>query len=192
MHQVQLPAAAAELLVEMMGPELGLIDQEIARLALVAADATISPDLVRRQVSSWRAKTTWGMLDFVLDGQVAAAMLELDRLLASGENPLGLLAQISASLRRLAAATRLLLQGEAAGRRITLSQALQQAGVRSFVVQKAERQLRRLGRARGGQLYDWLLEADLDLKGDSPLPPRSVLERLIIRLAAPQDAVSTR
>ena len=106
-------------------------------------------------------------------------MLQLDRLLASGENPIGLLAQISASLRRLAAATRLILQAEAAGRRIALRQALEQAGIRAFVLQKAERQLRRLGRQRGGQLYRWLLEADLDLKGDSTIPPH-ILERLVL------------
>ena len=141
--------------------------------------------MVSRMVGGWRAKTTWEMLDAALDGQTAAAMLQLDRLLASGENPVGLLAQISASLRRLAAATRLILQAEAAGRRIALRPALEQAGIRAFALQKAERQLRRLGRQRGGQLYRWLLEADLDLKGDSAIPPRHILERLVLRLAAP-------
>jgi DNA polymerase-3 subunit delta len=136
-------------------------------------------------VGGWRAKTTWEMLDAALDGQPAAAMQQLDRLLASGENPVGLLAQISASLRRLAAATRLVLQAEAAGRRVALRPALEQAGIRAFVLQKAEQQLRRLGRQRGGQLYRWLLEADLDLKGDSTIPPRHILERLVLRLAAP-------
>jgi hypothetical protein len=29
------------------------------------------------------------------------------------------------------------------------------------------------------------LEADLDLKGESAMPPRLILERLIVRLAAP-------
>jgi len=56
--------------------------------------------------------------------------------------------------------------------------------VNAFFLQKAETQLRRLGRQRGAQLYRWLLETDLALKGDSAMPPRLVLERLIIRLAA--------
>jgi DNA polymerase-3 subunit delta len=102
------------------------------------------------------------------------------------------LAQISASLRRLAAATRLVFQAEAAGHRAILSEALAQAGVRPFVIQKVERQLRRLGRARGSRLYRWLLEADLDLKGDSEMPPRLILERLILQLAAPQAEGVTR
>ncbi len=187
-HGVELPLAAAEMMVEAIGPELGLLDQELAKLAPMAgSDRKITPDLVGRMVGGWRTKTTWQMLDAALDGNVAAAMLQLDRLLTSGENPVGLLAQISASLRRLAAATRLILQAEPSGRRIALRQALEQAGVRPFVLQKAERQLRRLGRQRGGQLYPWLLEADLDLKGDSTIPPRLILERLVLRLAAPQE-----
>ena len=185
-HKVQLSPGAAEMLVELVEPELGLLDQELAKLALLAGgDKKITPDVVQKYVGSWRAKTTWEMLDLALDGKVPEALRQIDRLLASGEVPIGLLGQISSSLRRLAAATRLILRSEAAGRKIPLGSALQQAGVKPFVLQKAERQLRRLGRQRGSQLYRWLLETDLDLKGDSPMPPRLVLERLIVRLAAP-------
>ena len=180
------------MLVEMIGPELGLLDQELAKLALlVGADNTITPEMVGQSVGGWRAKTTWEMLDAALAGNVREAMTQLDRLLGSGETPVGLLAQISASLRRFAAATRLILQAEAAGRRIGIRAALEQAGIRPFVLQKAERQLRHLGRQRGAQLYDWLLEADLDLKGDSAMPPRLILERLIVRLAASKEAVGS-
>jgi DNA polymerase-3 subunit delta len=119
-------------------------------------------------------------------------MLQLDRILASGEQPVGLLGQISASLRRLAAATRLIIQAEAGRRRVSLGDALGQAGIRSFVLQKSERQLRLLGRQRGAQLYRWLLEADLDLKGDSAMPPRLILERLIVRIASRQQTIATR
>ena len=189
-HQVQLPQAAAETLVEIVGPELGLLDQELAKLALLTGpDRKITAELVSRSVGGWRSKTAWEMLDAALAGNAHDALVQLDRLLASGESPIGVLGQISASLRRFAAATRLVLQAEAAGRRPQLQPALQQAGIRSFVLQKAQQQLRRLGRQRGSQLYDWLLQADLDLKGASALPPRLVLERLIIRLAAPREAV---
>jgi DNA polymerase-3 subunit delta len=127
-----------------------------------------------------------------MDGHVADAMLQLDRLLSSGEQPIGILGQISASLRRFAAATRLVLQAETAGRRASLREVLQQAGVKPFVLQRAERQIRQLGRQRGGQLYRWLLQADLDLKGESTMPPRVILERLIVRLAATQEPAGKR
>jgi DNA polymerase-3 subunit delta len=189
-HNLLLSAAAADALVELIGSELGLLDQELAKLAVTLGEGKrITPELVVRYVGGWRAKTAWEMLDAALDGKVPEAMQQIERLLASGEQPVGILAQISASLRRFAAATRLVLQAEAAGRRIALAQALEQAGVKPFVMQKAERQLRRLGRNRGAQIYQWLLDADLDLKGDSAMPPRLILERLVLRLAAPQEAL---
>lgn len=189
-HGVQLPHQAAEMLVEMIGPELGLLDQELAKLALsVGPDKKITAEAIRQSVGGWRAKTTWVMLDAALEGKLGEAMAQLDRLLASGESPVGLLGQISASLRRLAAAARLVIQGESTGRKVGLSAALEQAGVRSFAMQKAQQQLRHIGRERAEKLYGWLLQADLDLKGASSLPPRVILERLIVRLAARKEAV---
>jgi hypothetical protein len=46
--------------------------------------------------------------------------------------------------------------------------------------------MRWLGRRRLGRLYDWLLQTDLGLKGMSPLPPRTLFERLVVELARPQ------
>lgn len=192
-HNVQLSSEAAGMLVELVGPELGLLDQELAKLALsTGPDRKVSPELVHQMVGSWRAKTAWEMLDAVLDGKVDQSMTLLDRLLLAGENPIAILGQISASLRRFAAATQLIYQAEAAGRRISIRDALQQAGVKPFVLSRAEPQLRRLGRQRGDQLCGWLLAADLDLKGASVLPPRTVLERLIIRLATPATSPASR
>jgi hypothetical protein len=83
-------------------------------------------------------------------------------------------------------------QHEAQGRRITLSQALQAAGMKPipFIINKAQSQLKQIGRQRAARLYAWLLEADLALKGHSSSPARAriVLEQLIARLATPQPA----
>ncbi len=70
-----------------------------------------------------------------------------------------------------------------------MRRSLEQAGIRSFVLGKAEKQLRHLGRDRAVKLYGWLSEADLDLKGSSALPPRLIIERLIVRLAARRETV---
>jgi DNA polymerase-3 subunit delta len=185
-HNLRLPSTAAQALVELVGEELGLLDQELAKLAAAAGPGgAVDAETVGKMVGTWRTKTTWEMLDAALDGNPREALKQLDRLLLAGEHPIGLLAQISATLRRLAAATRLVLDAEAAGRPISLGQALQEAGIRSFVLKKSEAQLRRLGRHRGQQLYRWLLETDLNLKGGSSLEPRLVLEQLIVRLAEP-------
>ena len=80
-------------------------------------------------------------------------------------------------LRRLAQAARASQQGQ------PLSTALDRAGVPPFAQRGCEQQLRHLGRPRTDRLYDWLLEADQGLKGSSQLPPRTLLERLVVRLA---------
>lgn len=184
-HGAKLEREAAELMLQTVGPELGLIDQELAKLAAAAGTQPIGPELVQKLVGGWRAKTAWDMLDAAVEGRTRQALVELDRLLLSGENPIGVLAQIGASLRRFAAATRFIEQSETGGGRANLRQALELAGVKPFVMQKTEAQLRKLGRERAGAFYRWLLEADLALKGSSSSPARSriLLEQLIVRLS---------
>ncbi len=187
-HGIRLTSAAASTLVEMIGPDLGLLDQELAKLAVSAGQGqSVDVDLVR-QMAAWRARTVWDMLDAALEGDLATALAELDRLLLAGETPVGLLAQMGASLRRLAAATAAVVAAEKAGRKISLREALRAAGVNAYYLEKTERQLRRLGRQRGQALLGWLLEADLALKGASQLSPRIVLETLLVRIGTPGRA----
>jgi DNA polymerase-3 subunit delta len=77
----------------------------------------------------------------------------------------------------LAQAARLHSQGE------SVPDALEHAGVPPFGRRSAEQQVRHLGRRRLDLIYDWLLETDLGLKGGSQLPPRTLLERLVVQLA---------
>jgi DNA polymerase III subunit delta len=185
-HSTQLDSAAAEAMIEIIEPELGLYDQELAKLAALAGpDGTVTAELVRDAVGGWRTKTVWEMLDAAADGNAPAALAQLEHLLMGGEAPIALLAQISGSLRRFAAATRIIEEAESQRRRISLRDALAEAGVKPFVLGKSEGQLRQLGRQRGAQLYRMLLDADLALKGSSSSPARArlVLEQLIVRLA---------
>ncbi len=165
-HGARVDRQAAELLLDTLEPDLGLLDQELAKLALSAgADGTIDPQLVRELVGGWRTKTTWDMLDLAAAGHAGEAILQLDRLLAAGESPIAIIAQIGSTLRRFAAAARIVEQAESAGRRTTLKHALEAAGFRSFVAAKAETQLRQLGRQRSVRLYRALVEADLAPQG---------------------------
>ncbi|HTQ40956.1 MAG TPA: DNA polymerase III subunit delta [Pirellulales bacterium] len=189
-YQAHLDPEAAELLLEIVGPQLGRLDQELAKLSLLAGSEKhrkITRPLVQHAVGGWRAKTAWAMIEAALDGQAATALVELDRLLLAGEEPIALLAMMSGSLRRMAAATRLVEHAELQRRRISLPEALREAGVtpKKFVLDKTERQLRQIGRDRAKHIYRWLLEADLALKGSSSSgdKPRLVLEQLIVRLS---------
>lgn len=189
-HDARLERDAAETLLEIVGPELGLLDQDLAKLAAAANGQPITAERVQQLVGGWRAKTAWDMLDAAIEGRTGQALVELDRLLLSGEAPIAIMGQIGATLRRFAAATRVIELAEASGGRANLRQALELAGFKSFVIQKSEAQLRKLGRQRAGQIYTWLLEADLALKGVSSAPARArtVLEQLVVRLGVPEPA----
>jgi DNA polymerase-3 subunit delta len=186
-HQVRLDASAADALCELVPPELGLLVQEVAKLALMVGDnRLINVDLVRDNVGGWRARTTWEMIDAAADGRAADALSQLDRLIAAGEKPHGLLPQMASSLRRFATAAQLIQEAEAEKRRLPLRDALSQAGVLPFKLSDAERQLRQIGRPRAAQLTRWLLAADLAIKGHNSSDDRARIEfeRLIVRLAS--------
>lgn len=248
-HRIRIETSAAELLLEMVGISLGLLDQELAKLALLtsgtesssfqAANSTthsdgslpddscsdtstnptssaqaasetnaafhsnvvLSPDsaadpkslpmvtvqMVEQLSGSWRTRGVWELLDRVLDGDVKSTLEQLERLLISGEHPIMILASAAATLRRFAAATRLVTFAQQQRRRISLRDALQEVGVKPFLLNRAESQLRRLGRPRAESLYTKLIEADLALKGDSRLDPRLIIERLFIHLAVSNE-----
>jgi DNA polymerase-3 subunit delta len=180
----QLVAAAARLLVDLVGAEMGLLDQELAKLAVYVGDANrIDADDVDKLVGSSRAENTWKIFDAIAAGGVGEALTILDHLLGQGEEPNRILGAFSMQLRRLAQAYRLNQQGT------PLTAALAGAGVPPFGIKSAEQQLRHLGRRRAERLYDWLLETDLGLKGSSQLPPRVLLERLVVQLARPLQRV---
>jgi DNA polymerase-3 subunit delta len=193
-HGVKLDRAAAETLVDIIGDEVGMIDQELAKLAGAAGkDGEITAESVQKLVGGWRTQTAWEMLDATLEGNAASALGQLDRLLLSGEEPIALLAQIGSTLRRFAAALRLVERDEASGRKPNVRGALESAGFKAFIVGKAEAQFRQLGRQRAAKLYRWLLEADLALKGTSSQRHRArlVLEQLIARLSSAADPRKT-
>jgi DNA polymerase-3 subunit delta len=177
-HGKQLTPDAASLLVELIGPEMGILDQELAKLAIYVGDLpAIGPADVDRLVGHSRVETAWQMLDAVAAGNAAQALRILQHLFDQGEEPIALLGAMSWQLRRIAQAARLQQQGTA------LSAALSRAGLPPFKLNQVEQQLRHLG-PRAFQLYDWLREVDLGLKSSGQLPAQVLLERLLIKLAA--------
>jgi DNA polymerase III subunit delta len=177
---------AVELLVDLVPPEPGILYQEVDRLSLLAgATNNITSDLVAENVGGWRTRKTWDMIDAAADGRAADALEQLDRLLASGEDPQGLLPQMASTFRKFAMAVRLFDQAERSGRPLSIRQTVERAGFHSFKLSDAERQLKQIGRPRGRQIYRWLLAADLETKGYNSAKDRArrVLETLIIRLS---------
>ncbi|MCI0684823.1 MAG: DNA polymerase III subunit delta [Gemmataceae bacterium] len=178
-YQKALPPAAAQLLVDLAGAEMGQLDQELHKLAIYVGDkARIDVADVDQLVGRSRAENVWKIFDALAAGKPAEALQLLDRLLELGEEPMKILGAFSSQLRRLAQAGRLAVQG------MPLGAAVNQAGFQPFVAAAAEKHLRRLGRHRAARLYDWLMEIYMGLRGESSLPQRTQFERLVLRLAA--------
>lgn len=188
-HNVIVKRGADEELLGLVGPELGILDQDLAKLALFCEPGEeVTVELVRKVVGGWRAKTTWDLFDAALDGDAADALLQLERLLQFGEAPQMILGGLLWSLRRFANAAHIIMEAEAAGRKMGLPMALEQAGFRKWpqgAMQRAEKQIRQLGRDRAGALYDRLLRLDLSMKGTHASPARSrwALEQFILSLS---------
>jgi DNA polymerase-3 subunit delta len=184
--QVRLDSAAVEAMLELVPPELGILAQELDKLALLNdSQRVIDVKLVRENVGGWRTRAVWDMVDAAADGRAADALSQLDRLITSGEKPHGLLPQMASSLRRFATAVELIESANTQGRRLPTRNALSQAGVLPFKLNDAERQLRQIGRLRARRLTRWLLAADLAVKGHNSSDERAriELERLIVRLS---------
>lgn len=188
-HQVQFASEAAQHLLDLTGPSFGLLDQNLAKIALlVASGEKVTPQQVQEIVGGWRGKSIWELVDAAVAGETAQAMEQLDRLLHSGEHPLAVVGSLSWSLRRYAAATRAFQQAERAGSKIPLREALTRAGFRDWPIGSlaaAEKRLIQLGRHRAAKLYRWLLELDLALKGSHSPDDRArwALEQLLLKMA---------
>ncbi|HET6422953.1 MAG TPA: DNA polymerase III subunit delta, partial [Planctomycetaceae bacterium] len=176
-HEVTLSRDGAALLIELVGEELGMLDQELAKLATyVGTKGTITAEAVQGLVGGWKTETTWAMTDGVRDGHLSDALHALGQLLESGEAPLKLLGGIGFVFRKLAYATEL-------SRSQPLPQALKEAGVFPRDISAAENYLRRMGRVKAERLLHVLVSIDAGLKGSNPLPDRTQMEQLLLRLA---------
>jgi DNA polymerase-3 subunit delta len=179
-HGKALASGAAKLLVDLVGADMGLLDQELSKLSAYVGDTKeIDTDDVDALVGNNREQDLWKIFDLIGTGQTGAALTALDRLLTQGEEPLKLLGAFSKKLRGLAQAHRLMTLGR------PLYESLQEAGIPTYPVarQSAELLIRHLGDKRLDQVYDWLLRTDQGMKGGSQLPKPAQMERLVIQLA---------
>jgi DNA polymerase-3 subunit delta len=180
--KVKLLPEASSLLLELVGPDLGLLTSEVEKLAVyVGTRKEIAVEDVARMVGAGRIDTIWNVLKAATTGRSGEAIADLDRLIASGEHPVGLLAMLTSSLRKVHHA------GQLRRAKFSLEDACEQAGIyRGAATRDTGEQHMHLGPARVDRLPDLLLRADLDLKGSSSLTPQTVMERLLVHLARPR------
>ena len=166
-----LPRDAAALMHELAGDDLGLLEQELAKLAsYVGGRSTIEADDVRTLVGGWRTETTWAIAGAVRRGKTGEALDLLDNLLNAGESAHKISAGLTFVFRRLAQAVERVREGA------SLDAAVRDAGVFPRELGESTAYLKRLGRTEALRIYSRLLSTDVNLKGGLTIDERLILE----------------
>lgn len=175
---VRLNAAAARRVGEHLGEDLGRLEGLLRTLAAAYGEgARVGKDEVEPFLGEAGAVPPWELTDAIDAGSPAQAIGSLHRMMGAGGRSapeiLAIVHRHFASMLRLDGLD--VTSGE---------QAAQVLGVKSpYVAKKALEQARRLGSQRVAQAIVLLADADLDVKGQSALPPELVLEVLVGRLS---------
>ncbi len=180
-YKATLEQDAASLLLELVGPEVGLLVSDLEKLSVyVGLKNKIRREDVARMVGAGRIESVWKMIDAATTGKSELALEHLDSLITAGEHPVGLLSAMTVSLLKVHHAGRL------RRRRVELRDACGASGIPPFAVETTRAQHAHLGPDRVDRIPNTLLKADIDLKGGSQLTPRTVLEKLVVEFAAPR------
>jgi DNA polymerase-3 subunit delta len=176
-RQTRISRSAAELLVEVVGGELSVLDDVLERLSLFAgAGVTITEETIGEVIPIVRPATVWELLDAIGRGQTHLALEVLAKVFDPADRGIRLVGLVLWS-------TRQMLRYQAARRRgLSSPDAAKLAGVPGFKARELEQTTRELS---SDELESWIIvlrDVDLALKGGSRRPARAVLESAVIQL----------
>ncbi len=167
-QEVALGRGVAELLAERIGPQLLLLRQEIAKLALFAGPGgTVKREHVAAGTAALAEAPIWDLTDAIGEGRTADALRVLLQLQSAGAPGPVILGSLVSHFRRL------LRVGYGS-----------KVAAPPFVRKKLESQARRYGPRRLRSSLDAIHQTDLALKGAGALRPELALERLVIALGS--------
>lgn len=163
-----LEGGVAELLAERVGPQLLLLRQEIAKVALLAGPNE-KIQLAHAEASAGHVaeQPIWDLTDAIGEGRAAEAITMLSRMMDAGAPAQVVLGTLASHFRKL---LRLGTGGRVPGP--------------PFVVRKLESQARRYPPGRLTACMQAIHDADTALKGGSTMRPEIALERLVLGLAS--------
>lgn len=182
-HQAEMEPAAAELLVEKLGPDLGRLDAELGKLAAAAArpgagTTKVTRAIVQEFTGLSREEQAWEIQGPVLEGKADAALVKLDELLRVSRVPEVMIGWSLVDLaRKVHDASCLLSQGESEG---AVAKALRLWGPASSSVVRAGRRIKPAAAAR---LFRMAVETDRATKNGTAPEPARAFEGLMVQLA---------
>ena len=182
-HEAEMDGAAAELLVERLGCDLGRLDAELGKLAASAARPGAGPAKVTRAVVQEctglsREEQAWEIQGPVLHGDAPAALRKLDELLRVSRVPEVMIGWSLVDLaRKVHDASCLLAQGEGEG---AVAKSLKLWGPSASGITRAGRRLRP---AQAARIFRAAVETDRATKNGTAPEPARAFEGLMVRMA---------
>lgn len=176
---VQLNASAQRVVVDHLGEDVGRLGGLLITLeGAFGPGARLTDDDVRPFLGESGSVPPWDLTDAIDSGDLAAALGALERMLDAGDrHPLQIMASLHSHYERM-----LRLDGAPVSNEKDAAQLLGMKGS-TFPAKKALTQTRRLGTHGVARAIELLAAADLDLRGQSGLEGRTVIEVMVARLA---------
>lgn len=176
---VMIEPPARALIAENVGDDVGSVGPLIEVLvSTFGPGATVGVAEVSPFLGQASDVPPWELTDAIDSGDIPTALAKLDRMMSGGgRHPLQIMATLHSHYQRALA-----LDGAAVSNDKAAADLLGMKGS-TFPAKKALGLSRRLGSGRIFRCIDLLGQADLDLRGDTGLPPEAVIEVLVARLA---------
>jgi DNA polymerase-3 subunit delta len=176
---------AAELLVELTGPDLRAAVGEIEKLSLYVGGARrIDAAVVAEVVGSRRGRSMFELADLLQRREVSRALGVLRTLLEQGAEPVAVVAFLAGQLRRM------IVAAELAGGKRPPSDVAQALGLPAWVAERISDGARRYGAERLRAALRRLAEVDVSLKS-SRLDRASLLESFVLDLRGAEGVHQT-
>ncbi|ANE43553.1 DNA polymerase III subunit delta [Deinococcus puniceus] len=172
---IKLERDAALYLAEVFGADLAGIASELTKLTLI--DGPFTADAVQHVVGREPPGDSFAMLGAATAGRPGEAVMQLRRLIASGEDPFKLMGAVVWQYALVARCVALLQEGG----RVTEAAAAQRLGVKPYPAKKALDVARRLNEGKIRAHLGRILDADLAMKRG--LDAGVTMERLMVQLS---------
>lgn len=171
---IALEPDAAQLLADMVGPQLGILDRSLDQLDIYAgADAPIVLEDVEALIAATRVHSIFELTDAIGARDLPAASMLLRKAIDNGESGLMVLGMITRQLRQL------LQLKELESRRLPQTDLARTLGVRPFLLPRLREQARRYSASEVARALNAAHRADIAMKS-TRLSHGVVLDRLLL------------
>jgi DNA polymerase-3 subunit delta len=171
----RIEPAAAEMLVYLVGSNLGELTTQLEKVALyVGQREAITIGDVRGIVSDTKVESVFDLANAMGERDPAKALRSLATILRDGEAPLMLLAMIARHFRQLWRVRDLMAQ------KVAQQDISRLAGINPYFLKGVMAQARNFGTHELKRVFESLYAADLELKGGGSRRPALIMERLVM------------